>query len=83
MYETESPTTFPGSSAVERSAVNRLVVGSNPTRGDSYLRREFPVIGELYLTHVLNQVALDHDPPIIEWFTIVLISSLNTNKWRQ
>ena len=24
---------FPGSSAVERSAVNRLVVGSSPTRG--------------------------------------------------
>lgn len=36
MYETESPTTFLGSSAVERSAVNRLVVGSNPTRGDSF-----------------------------------------------
>ena len=35
MYETESRTTFLGSSAVERSAVNRLVVGSNPTRGDS------------------------------------------------
>lgn len=26
---------FLGSSVVERSAVNRLVVGSNPTRGDS------------------------------------------------
>src|SRR5690606_31172373 len=25
--------TFPGSSVVEHSAVNRLVVGSNPTRG--------------------------------------------------
>lgn len=36
MYATESPTTFLGSSAVERSAVNRLVVGSNPTRGDSF-----------------------------------------------
>lgn len=36
MYETESPTTFLGSSAVERSAVNRLVVGSNPTRGDLF-----------------------------------------------
>ena len=36
MYETESRTTFLGSSAVERSAVNRLVVGSNPTRGDSF-----------------------------------------------
>lgn len=35
MYDTKSPITFPGSSAVERSAVNRLVVGSNPTRGDS------------------------------------------------
>lgn len=36
MYEIEFPTTFLGSSAVERSAVNRLVVGSNPTRGDSF-----------------------------------------------
>lgn len=36
MYETESRTTFLGSSAVERSAVNRLVVGSNPTRGDLF-----------------------------------------------
>ncbi len=78
MYETESPTIFLGSSAVERSAVNRLVVGSNPTRGDSYLCQEFSVIRELYFTHM--PVALDHDPPIVEWFTIVLISSLNTNK---
>ena len=30
---------FPGSSVVERSAVNRLVVGSNPTLGANlYLR---------------------------------------------
>ena len=31
----KSSANFLGSSAVERSAVNRLVVGSNPTRGDS------------------------------------------------
>ena len=80
MYETESTTTFPGSSAVERSAVNRLVVGSNPIRGDSYLRQEFPVIGELYFTHMPNQVSLDHDPPIIEWFTIAFFSNLHTKK---
>lgn len=39
---------FPGSSAVEQSTVNRLVVGSNPTRGDFHsllymsLKRVYP-----------------------------------------
>ena len=33
-------TAFRGSSVVERAAVNRLVVGSNPTRGAINLRYE-------------------------------------------
>ena len=34
VYGTKLSAFFLGSSAVERSAVNRSVVGSNPTRGD-------------------------------------------------
>ena len=33
------PTTLLSSSVVERSAVNRLVVGSNPTSGAIFFRR--------------------------------------------
>lgn len=36
VHRIEFSALFLGSSAVERSAVNRLVVGSNPTQGDPY-----------------------------------------------
>ncbi len=39
VYEIELPTLFLSSSVVERSAVNRLVVGSSPTWGDPYFFR--------------------------------------------
>ena len=39
VYEIELSTLFFSSSVVERSAVNRLVVGSSPTWGDPYFFR--------------------------------------------
>ena len=39
VYEIELSTLFLSSSVVERSAVNRLVVGSSPTWGDPYFFR--------------------------------------------
>jgi hypothetical protein len=38
--------TFLGSSVAERSAVNRLVVGSNPTRGVFFVNLSLLLIGE-------------------------------------
>ena len=72
MYETEFPATFLGSSAVEQSAVNRLVIGSNPTRGDSSkstsVNNSYSTnwVGWLRLPHMPNQIALNHDPPTSE-----------------
>jgi hypothetical protein len=40
-----SATVFPGSSAVEQPAVNRLVAGSNPARGAKFFKRLAQVAG--------------------------------------